>query len=254
MSTTKPGHHGRRMAAVVAGLLTLAAVVLVVIGVRSQVHAAPPPASAAHPSAEGNLPASSTSGSASGATSGSTSGSKSGSAKQSSPHAASTPAVVGPVLDRSIPTSLSIPAIDIKNEHLAAFGTDSQGAIDVPPATGGVPPGWYTGSPTPGQLGPSVIVGHTDERKDARSVFFRLGQLRPGDTVQVTRKDHTVATFQVDSLEEYPKAKFPTAHVYGNINHAGLRLISCIGKFDTATGHYLDNIVVYAHLVSSHHE
>lgn len=234
MSHLGPGHHGRRWAAVVAGMLAIAAVVLVVIGVSGQVHAAAPPASAAHPSAEGNLPAPP--------------------AKSASwAPSPSTPAVVGQVLPRSIPTRLSIPAIGIEGDRLAAYGTDSQGAIDVPPATPGVPPGWFTGSPTPGQLGPSVIVGHTDEEKDARSVFFRLGELRPGDQVEVTLANGTVAVFRVDSLEEYPKAAFPTARVYGNINHAGLRLISCIGKFDRATGHYLDNIVVYAHLVSSHH-
>ena len=238
--------HGRRWAAVAAGVLSVLAIVLVVIGIRGQVHAATPPASAAHPAAEGDLPAH-------GAGAGSASvPPSSGPSAPSSPGATATPAVVGPVLQRSVPTRLSIPAIGIHQEHLAAFGTDAQGAIDVPPATPGVPPGWYTGSPTPGQQGPSVIVGHTDEQKDARSVFFRLGELRPGDTVQVTLADHTVAVFRVDSLEEYPKAAFPTAHVYGNLNHAGLRLISCIGDFDRATGHYLDNIVVYAHLTSSH--
>jgi len=234
-----PGHRGRRWAAVVAGLLTLAAIALVVIGIRGQVHAATPPPSAARPSAEGNLPAPRSAGNGPDASSGG--------------RTPATPEVVGPVLPRSIPTRLSIPAIGIKGDHLAAYGTDAHGAIDVPPATPGVPPGWYTGSPTPGQLGPSVIVGHTDEEKDARSVFFRLGELRPGDRVEVTLTDGTVAVFTVDSLERYPKAAFPTAHVYGNINHAGLRLISCIGEFDRATGHYLDNIVVYAHLVSSHH-
>lgn len=239
MSDNKFGHHGRRWAAVVAGLLTIAAAVLVVIGIRGQVHAATPPASAARPSAEGNLPAPSSA--------------KSGTPKAPGKKSAATPSTVGPVLDRSKPTALTINAIGIKDSHLAAYGTGSQGEIAVPPATPGVPAGWYTGSPTPGQLGPSVIVGHTDAAKDGKSIFFRLGELRPGDTVQVTRADQTVATFKVDSLEDYPKAKFPTERVYGNINHSGLRLISCIGKFDKATGHYLDNIVVYAHLVSSRH-
>src|SRR5579875_2718325 len=243
MRNSGPGHHGRRWAAVVAGLFVIAAIVLVVVGLRSQVHAATPPASAAHPSAEGNLPAPAGSGHAAG----------SGTTTKPPQAALSSPAVVGPVLPRSVPITISIPAIGIHHAHLATLGTDSHGAIAVPPPTPGAPPGWYTGSPTPGQLGPSVIVGHTDARKDAQSVYFRLGQLRPGDQVQVTLADHTVAVFRVDSLEEYPKASFPTAHVYGNINHAGLRLISCIGTFDRATGHYLDNIVVYAHLISSHH-
>lgn len=238
------GHRGRRWAAVVAALLAAAAVVLVVIGLRAQVHAAPPPRSAAHPSAEGNLPVPPSSERA-------TASRPAGSTHTDTTPTDPTPPVVGPVLARSVPTALTIPAIGIEDVHLAAFGTDAQGAIAVPPALPGVPPGWYTGSPTPGQLGPSIIVGHTDEKKDGRSVFFRLGELRPGDQVKVTRSDHTVATFRVDSLEEYPKASFPTIRVYGNINHAGLRLISCIGVFDRATGHYLDNIVVYAHLVSS---
>lgn len=238
MNIDKFSHHGRRWAAVVAGVLTILAVALVIIGIRGQDHAATPPASAAHPSAEGNLPSPTPTGHAS--------------TKPSGKATPTTPSTVGPVLSRSKPTSLTISAIDIKNSHLAAYGTGSQGEIAVPPALPGVPAGWYTGSPTPGQLGPSVIVGHTDEKKDGRSIFFRLGELRPGDKVQVTRSDHTVATFKIDSLEHYPKAKFPTQTVYGNINHAGLRLISCIGKFDKATGHYLDNIVVYAHLVSSH--
>lgn len=238
------GHHGRRWATVVAVVLTIAAVVLVVIGIRGQDHAATPPASAAHTAAEGDLPAPTKKGTAT---------PKPGSATRTGTAPEATPSVVGKVLDRSKPTWLTIPAIDIKRSHLAAYGTDAQGAVDVPPATGGVPAGWYTGSPTPGQLGPSVIVGHTDAAKDGRSIFFRLGELRPGDKIQVTRADDTVATFRVDSLEHYPKAKFPTETVYGNINHAGLRLISCIGKFDKATGHYLDNIVVYAHLIESHH-
>lgn len=239
MSDKKFSHHGRRWAAVVAALLTIAAAVLVIIGIRGQVHAATPPASAAHTAAEGNLPAPATS----------------QPAPKTAPGqpTASSPTTVGPVLARSRPTALTIPAIDIKNSHLAAYGTDPNGQIAVPPATGGVPAGWYTGSPTPGQLGPSVIVGHTDAAKDGRSIFFRLGELRPGEKVQVTLADHTIATFRIDSLEHYPKANFPTHTVYGNINHSGLRLISCIGKFDTATGHYLDNIVVYAHLISSHH-
>ncbi|HET8599726.1 MAG TPA: class F sortase [Segeticoccus sp.] len=240
------GHRGRHLATAVAVMLTLAAAVLVLLGARAQVHAAAPPASAAHPTAEGNLPAP--------PTPAKTTGKRAPRAGHTAaePSSPSTPAVVGPVLARSTPIALTIPAIGIHHSHLAAYGTDTHGAIDIPPATGGVPAGWYTGSPTPGQPGPSVIVGHTDAAKDGRSIFFRLGQLRPGDHIEVTLADHTVAVFTVDSLEAYPKKHFPTARVYGNINHAGLRLISCTGKFDPTWGHYLDNLVVYAHLTGNH--
>ena len=43
---------------------------------------------------------------------------------------------------------------------------------------------------------------------------------------------------------------FPTASVYGKSRSPSLRLITCGGPFDQATGHYVDNIIVYAHLVA----
>jgi hypothetical protein len=76
--------------------------------------------------------------------------------------------------------------------------------------------------------------------------------LRPGDEVLVTRADATVAVFVVDGVEEYPKDDFPQFTVYGNTDHAGLRLITCGGEFNKSTRTYPDNVVVYARLVSSH--
>jgi hypothetical protein len=93
-------------------------------------------------------------------------------------------------------------------------------------------------------------VGHVDS-DSGPSVFFRLGQLRSGDRASVTLADRTVAVFEVDSVERFAKADFPTLRVYGNLNYAGLRLITCGGTYDSSVHHYTDNIVVYAHLVSS---
>jgi hypothetical protein len=42
------------------------------------------------------------------------------------------------------------------------------------------------------------------------------------------------------------KAAFPSKLVYGAVNDAELRLITCGGAFDFATGHYVDNIIVFA--------
>jgi hypothetical protein len=83
-------------------------------------------------------------------------------------------------------------------------------------------------------------------------VFFKLGALKPGDTVSVTRADHSVAVFSVIAVAEYPKNQFPTLTVYGNTNNAALRLITCGGKFDLSSHNYEDNIVAFASLVSSH--
>lgn len=42
---------------------------------------------------------------------------------------------------------------------------------------------------------------------------------------------------------------FPASGVYGNVSFPSLCLVTCGGPFDNSTRQYLDNIVVYAHLV-----
>jgi sortase (surface protein transpeptidase) len=109
--------------------------------------------------------------------------------------------------------------------------------------------GWYTGSPRPGSIGSSIIVGHVDGKvnaTEARGVFYRLNTLKAGDKVFVKRSDGTTVEFRVTRVQQYLKDKFPTADVYGPTPDAELRLITCGGTFDDAIGHYLSNIVVYA--------
>lgn len=161
-----------------------------------------------------------------------------------------TPRVVGPVLPRSLPTSITIPAIHV-HSALQDLGLNSAGGLQVP-APGPLynTAAWYDHSPTPGQLGPAVIEGHIDSAAQGPSVFFRLGALVPGDRVLVTEADGRTAQFSVDAVRSYPKNHFPTATVYGNTDFAALRLITCGGSFDHATGSYLNNTVIFAHLLA----
>lgn len=164
---------------------------------------------------------------------------------------APSPTTVGPILPAATPTHLSIPAIGIDSD-LLTLGLNPDGSVQVPPLEKNSRAGWYDGSPTPGTLGPAVILGHIDSAKYGPGVFFRLGALKPGDTISVTRSDATVATFRVDAVAEYPKARFPTTTVYGNTTNAALRLITCGGKFDFSERSYQDNIVAFASLISAH--
>jgi len=101
-------------------------------------------------------------------------------------------------------------------------------------------------------VGPAILLGHIDSKKYGPGVFYDLGRLKPGQEVDVTRQDGTVAVFAIDQVRVYPKDNFPTKDVYGNIDHAGLRLITCGGTFDPTKHSYESNIVAYASLVSSH--
>jgi sortase (surface protein transpeptidase) len=144
------------------------------------------------------------------------------------------------------PVSLTIPLIGVQT-RLITLGLAAGGALQVPSSTSVA--GWYTGSPRPGGIGSAIIVGHIDSRSGP-GVFFRLSELRRGDDVYVRRADSTTAEFRVTSVQSYLKDRFPTQSVYGPTPDAELRLITCGGAFDAATGHYLSNIVVYATEVS----
>lgn len=156
------------------------------------------------------------------------------------------------VLARSLPVSITIPSIHVQS-FLQSLGLNADGTIAVPqPGPNYNEAAWYEYSPTPGQLGPSVIEGHIDSAAAGPSVFYNLGALQPGEEIDVTRSDGTVAVFTISGVRQYPKDSFPTSTVYGNTSFAALRLITCGGAFDNATGHYLNNTVVFAALASSH--
>jgi sortase (surface protein transpeptidase) len=127
------------------------------------------------------------------------------------------------------------------------LGLRADGSMEVPP--GAFPAGWYTGGPTPGERGPAVIAGHVD--LNGPGVFHLLESVRPGDQVLVTRADGSRPVFRVSQVTHYAKDRFPTALVYGNIDHPGLRLITCGGTFNAQTGHYEENLVVFGDLVGT---
>jgi sortase (surface protein transpeptidase) len=158
--------------------------------------------------------------------------------------AAVPPAVAAPV---ARPVSLQIPAVGVRT-RLIRLGLTAAGELQVPQNT--TVAGWYTGSPRPGQTGAAVIAGHVDSQAGP-AVFFRLRLLRPGDRIYVRRADGSLAVFGVSTVRMYRKTRFPTAAVYGPVPDAQLRLITCGGTFDPATGHYLSNVIVSATLISA---
>jgi len=150
------------------------------------------------------------------------------------------------VAEHSVPVSLSIPAIGL-SVPLSQLGLNPDGTVEVP--TNVQEPGWFDQGPTPGQLGAAVILGHVDSYQGP-GVFFTLRTLLAGDQVNVTLADGTIAHFAVYTVVQYDKTGFPAALVYDPRGYAALQLVTCGGVFDSQTGHYLSNIVVYTSLVS----
>ncbi|HEY8455512.1 MAG TPA: class F sortase [Actinopolymorphaceae bacterium] len=152
-------------------------------------------------------------------------------------------------LGRSTPVRIRIPKIDV-NARIMKLGLKRDRTLQVPPDDKAYLAGWYRLGPTPGEVGNSVIVGHVDSKKLGPAVFFRLGELRPGDVIYVTRKNGSVAKFVVDGVKAYRKTRFPTQLVYGPSNVPGLRLVTCGGPWSKENS-YRDNVIVFATLASA---
>jgi hypothetical protein len=161
------------------------------------------------------------------------------------PTTATPPVVEAAHLGRSVPLRLQVAAIGV-DSTLMNLGLRSDGTMEVP--KGGFPAGWYNGGPTPGELGPAIIAGHVDMQ--GPGVFYKLHLLKPGDRVTVSRTDGSKPVFRVTRVALFPKDAFPTQLVYGNVNRPVLRLITCGGSFNSQTGHYEDNIIAFAELLT----
>ncbi|MBF4604774.1 class F sortase [Curtobacterium sp. VKM Ac-2884] len=144
------------------------------------------------------------------------------------------------------PVSVSIPAIGVQS-NLEDLHRGTAGELDPPVDWDSA--GWFSDGIVPGEVGPAVIAGHVDSPTSA-AVFFRLDELVAGDEIHVAMSDGTTRTFTVDRSERAAKSAFPTSDVYGTTPTPQLRLITCDGVFDTATGHYTDNLIVFADLSS----
>ncbi|MGI8817384.1 MAG: class F sortase [Pseudonocardia sp.] len=162
----------------------------------------------------------------------------------------SAPSIVGgpvapiPSLEAANPVDLKIDAINASST-LVPLGLNPDQTIATPPVSQPLQASWYKLGPTPGAVGPAVILGHINGNGQ-QGIFSRLHELKPGDQVKVSRADGKTAIFTVTKLEQVAKDTFPTLAVYGDTQDAELRLITCGGSFDRSRRSYLDNIIVYA--------
>ena len=143
------------------------------------------------------------------------------------------------------PVSIAIPAAGV-DARVVPVGLRADRTMEVPEVDLA---GWYEPGPRPGEAGPAVIVGHVDSR-DGPAVFFRLGELRRGDRIVVGQQGGGGRRFVVERVERRPKEALPAERIWKRTGEPVLRLITCGGSFDRSTGHYRDNIIVFARTIS----
>ncbi|MFS8204820.1 class F sortase [Streptomyces sp. CWNU-52B] len=148
-------------------------------------------------------------------------------------------------LARSVPVGLEIPAIEV-DTPVMRLGLASDGSVQVPPVEADDRAGWYRHSPTPGQVGPSVILGHVTVGSYGDGVFRHLSRLRRGERIVARLENGTAARFTVSDVRTVAQAKFPTDDVYGDVGRPELRLITCGGP--RSGDGYRDSVIVFAEL------
>ncbi len=140
------------------------------------------------------------------------------------------------------PTAVAIPAIGVASS-LVDLGVAADGTAEVPERYELA--GWFDLGGRPGSRGPTVLLGHVDSTAGP-AVFHDLRDLRPGDLVEVTVADGTVARYAVTTTDRFAKDGFPTAAVFSATTDDLLRLVTCTGEFDRGARSYTDNLVVTA--------
>ncbi len=167
---------------------------------------------------------------------------------------ATAPALTPPTVVAAAPASSSAP-LRVRVPSIAAdsslvpVGVDAQNRVDVPPVSQPMQAAWYSRSPTPGAVGPAVVLGHVNG-DGRRGIFANLDEVQPGQQVEIDRADGRTAVFTVYRVATVPKNAFPTAEVYGNTPDAQLRLVTCGGDLDETQHSYLSNVIVYGTLTA----
>jgi Sortase domain len=152
----------------------------------------------------------------------------------------------GSPLDRSRPTLLTIPSLDVRATVVEVLNADD-GSIATPDGDPVRTTGWYARGATPGEAGTAVIVGHVDTA-DEPAVFARLSEARKGTVVDVARQDSGTVRFVVNAVRAYPKTAFPAGEVFANGDRPRLVLVTCGGEWLGGDIGYAENVIAFATL------
>ena len=140
------------------------------------------------------------------------------------------------------PVEVNVPSVGI-SAPIIPLGLKPNRKLEVPEDFSEA--GWRVGGPEPGERGAAMITAHVDSRSGP-AAFYRLRDVREGTDIDVRRKDGTTVTFTAERSEWVDKDNFPTQRVYGRTRLPTLRLVTCGGAFNPASGHYEKNLIVYA--------
>lgn len=144
-------------------------------------------------------------------------------------------------VERESPLWITIPSLELQSP-VTAVGIEESGELEVPDETA---VGWYEYGSAPGLPGATVLAAHVSWNRKV-GPFHRLGDLDPGETVDVTESDGSTRTYEVIERVVYDKDALPTDLIWRTTGDETLVLITCGGSYNPSIRRYRQNIVVYA--------
>jgi hypothetical protein len=157
--------------------------------------------------------------------------------------AADGPDAVAPAVAGTVPVAVALP-----DRHVSApvvpTDTAPDGALvvpDPPTTVGWWAPGALAGAP----FGTTVLAGHIDSAAAGLGTFAVLRQVGVGERVELLGANGRTLAYRVVARRQLGKADLP-ADLFAHGGPPRLALVTCGGRFDRATRHYTDNVIVYA--------
>lgn len=143
------------------------------------------------------------------------------------------------------PQTLVIPKLKI-SAPVESVGKTEAGNMEVPSNAANV--GWYRYGAVPTLRGNAVLSGHYDTPSGRPAIFYRLKQLKQGDSIRLAMSDGNTYPFVVTGIENIPIDVFPTEYVFRDKFGINLNLITCSGIWDPEGKNYSKRLVVFATL------
>jgi sortase (surface protein transpeptidase) len=162
----------------------------------------------------------------------------------------------GPPLGEASGMSIVIPKLGVSQPTVTMGILGDGRTFQVPNSAHEV--AWYNFSGAPGSASQNAIFAGHINYYGATGTFRYIGNLAPGDIVEVHTIDGTVHVYQVVWARNIYKPSLTWEDVgcqpgLGCTSQNTITLITCGGAFDRSSGHYIDNTVVRAELVESRH-
>ncbi len=142
------------------------------------------------------------------------------------------------------PASLSIPRLKVRVSPTPAGLASDNRSLALPNSASTVV--WWAYGAMPGSATGTVLLAGHISWAGRVGQLSRIGTLRLGDPIDITRRDGTVERYAVVGRRQVPKASLDDLGLFQAGGPARLVLVTCGGRYDPARHSYEDNVVVQA--------